>query len=374
MDFVIREIENRRDLRTFIYLPEKIHAGRENWTPPIYMDEWKYFDPRKNKAFSFCDTLRLLAFRGDRPVGRCMGIIHHRFNEYWNQKTARWAFLETYEDREVFHALLARVEEWARGHGMQKIVGPYAFSDQDPEGWLYEGFEHHCTIATYYNFPWANDFIEEAGYTKDVDYVVYRFDIPEELPSFYHKIHDRVLRQGNFELIRFRKRKDMRPWVEPILALMNDAYTGSNIYGYSPLDEDEMRDLANRYLPILDPRFVKVVTKDGEAVAFVIGMPDLTEGIRRARGRLFPFGLLKILRAGKRSDQLDLLLGAIREEHRGKGLDVLMGADMLTEAAAAGLKIVDTHHELEYNTAVQAEMKRMNGVIYKRYRVYQKIL
>ncbi|MEE9389812.1 MAG: hypothetical protein V3U91_01070, partial [Candidatus Aminicenantaceae bacterium] len=65
MNISIREVKTRKDLRTFIFLPEKIHANHANWVPPIYMDEWKYFNPKKNKAFSYSDTVILLAFRGE---------------------------------------------------------------------------------------------------------------------------------------------------------------------------------------------------------------------------------------------------------------------------------------------------------------------
>jgi len=130
--------------------------------------------------------------------------------------------------------------------------------------------------------------------------------------------------------------------------------------------------LAKKYLPILDPRFIKVVEKDQNLVAFIVGIPDLGDGIRAAKGRLLPFGFFKILRAAKKTNQLDLLLGAIKEELRGRGADVLMGYSMLESAREAGFTVIDTHHELEDNTRVRAEMERMGGELYKRYRVFQK--
>lgn len=370
----IREVISRRDLKTFIKLPAKIHAGHERWVPPIYMDDWKYFDRRKNKAFGYCDAILLVAWKDGRPVGRVMGIINHRFNEHKKEKIARFGYLETYEDREVFRALLGRVEDWARGKGMTRIIGPYGFSDQDPEGFLIEGFEHGATIATYYNFEWMPRWLEEEGYTKDNDWVVYRLDVPKELPEFYKRIYERAMRRGTYEIIEFRRKKDIKPWIRPILSLMNECYLTGNIYGFAPLEEQEMDDLAKRYLPVLDPRFIKAVRKGDEVVAFIIGMPDMTEGIRKARGRLLPFGFLHILRAAKRTKQLDLLLGAIKEPYRGQGLDVLMGVKMLLAAHEAGYERIDTHHEMETNVKVRAEMERMGGVIYKRYRAFQKPL
>jgi hypothetical protein len=112
----------------------------------------------------------------------------------------------------------------------------------------------------------------------------------------------------------------------------------------------------------------------GEVVAFVIGMPNMNDGIRRARGRLFPFGIFMIMSSAKHAKQLDLLLGGIRQEHRGKGLDVVMGRAMLKSAIDAGLEVMDSHHEMETNLAVRAEMERVGGQVYKRQRVYQKVL
>jgi len=373
MPIEIREVLSKKDLKTFIYLPEKIHAGHENWVHPIYMDDWKYFDKKKNKAFGYCDTVLLLAWKDGRPVGRAMGIINHRFNEHRNEKTARFGYLDIYEDKEALRAILGFIEDWARAKGMTKIVGPYGFSDQDPEGFLIEGFEHRATIATYYNFEWMPRFLEEEGYAKDNDWFVYKLAVPKELPEFYIKIYERAMKRGTYEIVEFRKRKELKPWIRPILSLMNECYMAGNIYGFAPLEEEEMDDLAKRFLPVVDPRFVKAIKKDGEVVAFIIAMPDMTEGIRKARGRLLPFGFLHVLRAAKKTKQLDLLLGAVKEQYRGQGLDVLMGVKTLMSAHEAGYEMMDTHHEVEANVKVRAEMERMGGTIYKQYLPFYKI-
>jgi predicted GNAT family acetyltransferase len=217
-------------------------------------------------------------------------------------------------------------------------------------------------------------FVERRGYGKDIDYYVYILDVPDEIPELYRKVYERIMKRGQFKVIEFRKKKEIKPWIRRVLGLMNECYSQTNIYGYSPLDEKEMDALARRYLPVLDVRFVKVVEREGEIVSFIIAMPDMTEGIRKARGRLFPLGFLKILRAAKKTKQLDLLLGAVKDKYRGMGLDAAMGTRMLISAREAGFKFMDTHHEMETNVRVRAEMERMGGRLYKKYRVYQKAL
>ena len=374
MTIDISEVKSPSDLKTFIHLPEKIHKGHANWVHPLYMDDKRYFTPKRNKAFEFSDVVLYLARRGTEVVGRVMGIINRKFNAYRKEDIARFSYLETYEDREVFQALVKAVEDWARATGATRIIGPYGFSDQDPEGWIIEGFENRATIATYYNFEWAPRFIDEMGYAKDIDYYVYKIPVPKVLPEFYVKIHDRIQRKGNYTLLEFKKRKDLKPWIHPLFELMNETYVNSNIYGYAPLDHKEMDDLAKRYLPVVDPRFVKIIKKGDEVVSFIIAMPDMAGGIQKARGRLFPFGFIAVLRAAKKTKQLDLLLGAVKECYRGVGLDVMMGVAMLRSASAAGMEILDTHHEMETNVKVRAEMERMGGILYKKFRVWTKKL
>jgi GNAT superfamily N-acetyltransferase len=372
MPVQLTSVLSRRDLKQFIYLPERLHRDHPRWMPPIYMDEWKYYDPKKNRAFTYCDATLMVAWKDGEPVGRVMGIINRRHNEMMKEQTARFACLECTEDREVAHALLAHVEDWARGRGMTKVIGPFGFNDQDPEGFLIEGFEHEPTIVTYYNFPYLIRLLEAEGYGKEIDYVVYRLPVPAEVPELIRRVAERARSRGDFRVLEFTRKSQLKPYIRPILGLMNETFVG--IYGYSPLDPEEMEGLAKQYLPLLDPRFVKAVLKGDEVVGFMIAIPNLYEGIVKAKGHLFPFGFIHILRAMKAARQLDLLLGGIKEAYRGRGVDMVMGEAMLRTAAAAGFQVMDSHHELETNTKVRAEMERGGGVIYKRYRIFQKPL
>ena len=365
-------VAGKRDLKRFIYLPEQLHRDHPRWMPPIYMDEWKYYDPRKNLAYRYCDTTMVLAAKDGRLVGRAMGIVNRRHNEMLGERTARFAGLEATRDGEVVHALLAHVEGWARERGMNKVIGPFGFNDQDPEGFLVEGYEHEPTIVTYYNFPWLIGLVEAEGYAKEVDYVVYRIPVPDRIPELYERVAERIAERGHLRVLEFTRKRQLKPFIRPILGLMNETFVG--IYGYSPLDQEEMEALARQYMPLLDPRFVKAVAKGDQVVGFMIAIPNMAEGIVKAGGHLFPFGFIHVLRAMKRSRQIDLLLGGVKAEYRNRGVDTLLGAAMIRTAIAGGYEAFDSHHELESNTRVRREMERQGGVIYKRFRIFQKAL
>ncbi|MEJ5316877.1 MAG: GNAT family N-acetyltransferase [Tenuifilum sp.] len=374
MSIQIVKVENKKDLRKFIHLPAIIHNGHKNWVPPIYSDEWDFYNPRKNRAMSYSDTVLYLALNDGRPVGRIMGIINRRYNQIHNEKTARFFNLETFQDYDVAQALLGEVEKWAKEKGMDRLIGPMGFSDKDPQGLLVEGFHEPIVLASNCNYPYLVEFVYRYGFEKDIDLVVYKVPVPHELPDFYLRILQRVKSRANgFRMLIFSKRSDIKPFIKPVLSLVNETFV--DIYGFNPMDSDEMEELAAKYLSFIDPRFLKVIVNaDNQPLAFILGIPDICPGIQRSKGYLFPLGFIHILRAMRTSKTLSLLLGAIHPQYRNLGFDTWMGAEMLHEAQKAGMTIIDSHLELETNRKMRAEMEKMGGIVYKRYRIFQKKL
>jgi len=368
---VIRELDgSRKDMAVFIQLPYLIHKHHKQWLPPIWEDEWKVFDAEKNSAFEHCDTIQLLAEKKGQAVGRIMGIINHSYNQMQNEKAARFCFMECYEDRQVFDALLSVIEQWAREKGMHEVVGPIGFSDKDPQGFLIEGFDDPVTVMiTNHSYPFMADFMVERQYTKKIDLVQYRFDLPYPLPAIYHKIAERVMLKG-YKAVEFTKTKDIRPWVGPVFNLINASF--QKIYGFSALTDEEAHEFSNRFLPILNPKFVKLVLDaEDKLVAFVIGMPDMSKGLKAVGGRLFPFGFIRVLWSMKTAKQLNLMLGGIEESKRNIGLDSLLAVKLIDSAANSGFKVLDSHLVMETNVKTRAEYERIGAVMYKKYRIFQ---
>ncbi len=372
-DVIVREVVSKKDLKDFIYLPEKIHKDEPEWLPPIYTDEWLLFDRKKNKSYKYADTIILLATRDDKPVGRIMGIINNRYNNIHNEKHGRFCFMDCYNDKEVFHALITKVEEWVRQKGMEKIIGPLGFSDKDPQGFQIEGFEYPMFMTSPNNSAYMPELLDVEGYEKKIDLVNYLGGLPEELPLVYQKVLARVDKGADYRIVEFNSKKELKPYIIGVLELMNQTF--EEIYGFVPLNDGEKKEFASRYLPVLDPKFVKVVvTNSGDIVGFAIGMPDFSKGIRNAKGRLFPLGLFKILRDSKRTRKLLMMLGGVKKEYRGKGLDVLMGVKILQSGIRHKMTSLDSHLVLENNAKMRAEYERVGLKVVKKFRIYQKNL
>lgn len=208
---------------------------------------------------------------------------------------------------------------------------------------------------------------------KKIDLFQYRSEIKKEIQALYENNATKV-KNDQYELLEFTKSKAIKPFVSEIFSLINETYT--SIYGFAPLNDIEIKEFSERYLPLLNPNFIKIVTKKEtkKVIGFIVAMPDISIGLKKAKGKLFPIGFYHILRSMKKTDQLNLLLGSVQIDERNKVVTTLLASSMLTSAYNSNLTFLDSHLIMEDNIKMRQVMERLNGVIYKKYRVFEKKL
>lgn len=374
MSIQIREVKSASDLKTFIYLPEKIHQDHTNWVHPLYMDEEKFFNSEKNPAFKSNTTILALAFENEKPIGRIMGIIPLEFNNLHHTKTTRFSYLECYKNQNVFNELLQFIENWAKNFGCNQIIGPMGFSDKEPQGFLTKGFTEPHMMVTNHSFPFMVDFISEKGYRPYVELCQYEVPLNKELPVKYEKFADRVIRQLDIQVLEFKTTKQIKQYIKPIFNLINKTYT--DIYGFTKISEEEAEEFANRFLPLLNPKLIKIITnKQNEVIAFVIAMPNINEGIKKAKGRLLPLGWFHIYQSMKKSKRLVLLLGSVRNDMQNKGLDAVLAIKLISSALELDLQEMDSHLIMRENVKMRGIIERIDkNRMYKEYTIFSKFL
>lgn len=375
MAITIREVTSKKDLNAFIYLPEKIHyPEHKNWIHPLYIDDKKFFNRKKNSSFDLNTTTLLLAYKNNNVVGRIMGIIPVEYNKLNNVNTARFCCFETFEDQEVFDALLVAVEKWAVENSATQLIGPMGFSDKEPQGFLTSGFDAPTMMVTNCSFEYMKDFIEQKQYHPFV--VLCQYDVPltEKILERYLRFTNRVANNLNVKVLEFTKTKDIKPFVQSVFDLINTTYT--DIYGFTKVSGAEADEFANRFLPLLNPKLIKlIVDQNNKVVAFVIAMPNLSPAIRKAKGRLFPFGWYHILKENRSSKRLVLLLGAVQNEMQNKGLNAVLAVKLIRSALDLGFTMMDSHLIMSGNTKMRREIERLdNYKLYKKYTIYNKAL
>jgi len=214
--------------------------------------------------------------------------------------------------------------------------------------------------------------LEEEGYEKFTDLRDYLIKIPEKMPELYTRIYNKVMGKNKLKVVEFRDRKELKPYIIPVFELINETYMP--IYGFVPMEHEEMVELARRYIPILDPDFVKVVMVEQTLVGFIISIPDISEGLKKSNGHLFPFGLFYILRSLKKAKKLVLLLGAVKLGFRDLGIDAVLAVKVLETAIKREMQEIESHLILETNNKMTGEVLKAGGSLYKQFRIFQKKL
>ncbi|MEI6874529.1 MAG: GNAT family N-acetyltransferase [Spirochaetota bacterium] len=374
MAITLRRAESRADLKAFIKFPIDLYRGSPFYVPALRFDDLNTLDPGKNPAFEFCEAIYYIAERDGRPVGRIAGLINRRYVEKWGNRYARFGWLDFIEDFEVAEALLRAVETWAKERGMEAVHGPLGFTDMDREGLLVEGFDQVATMATNYNHPYYREYLERLGYAKDCDWVEYRITVPKEIPEKIQRVNELLQKRTGVRLYPWKTRKEIvKKFGKELFALLDEAY--DKLYGTTPLSERQVVSYIDQYLGFVDPRFTKIlVDQEGRLVGFGIAMPSLSRALQGSRGRLLPFGWLRLLLALRYEKNLDLYLVAVKPEYQARGVVAILMAATNQSAIDAGMKFAESNPELEDNHAVQGLWKATDRVNHKRRRVFLKKL
>jgi len=369
----IREIKTKRELNKFVDFQYKLYANNKYWVPPLRYEEINTLRQDKNPAYEFCEAKYWIAYSKNKIVGRIAGIINHKYNEIWGEKSARFGWIDFIDDENVSKALLEAVEMWAAQKGMTSVHGPMGFCGMDKEGALVEGFEEMSTISTLYNFSYYSRHFEKLGYEKDIDWVEYELKVPDVIPEKVDRISDVVLKRSKLRIADFKKAKELLPYGKALFELINDAY--KDLAGAIPLSEKQIQVYIKQYFSFVSTEYIKIILdENNNMAAFGIAMPSLTEAFRKAGGRLFPFGFIHILKAIKKNDRLDLYLVAVRPDLQSKGINAILMNEINKACLRNGIVMVESGSELEDNLKVQAFWKHYESRQHKRRRCYVKNL
>jgi len=360
-------------LKKFVMFPFQLYSNNSYWVPPLITDELNTLRKDRNPAFEYCDAKYWLAYRNKQIVGRIAGIINKRYIEKWKNRYARFGWIDFIDDFEVAEALMKTVENWAIEMGMDGVHGPLGFCDLDKQGMLIEGYDELSMLATIYNAPYYPAYLERLGYTKDVDWVEFEIKIPSQLPENISKINDLVLKRLKLKSLHAKKPKDLLPYAKDVFYLLDEAY--KDLYGVVELTEKQIDMYVKQYFSFINTDYIRIILdQDNKLAAFGIAMPSLSVAMKKARGRLFPFGFMHILRAIRKNERLDLYLIAVRPDLQKKGINTLLLADINRAAVKNGLKYAETGPELETNRNVQGLWKFYETRQHKRRRCYVKKL
>jgi hypothetical protein len=370
-------VTTRRDLRRFVDLPWRLfdRTSHPQWVPPLRATVYDALDRAKNPFYADADRELFLALRDGIPVGRIAAIENRAHNRFHGDRTGFWGFFECVDDGAVADALFEAAARWLATRGLDTMRGPMNPSTNYECGLLIDGFEHRPSFMTTWNPPYYATLCDGAGLEKAKDLVAYWIpmgDASWSMPPVFERLAERALEKSR---VAFRD-LDLRKF-EQELEVCWDVYNAAweRNWGFVPMSKEEFVHMARDMKPLINPRYAFAADVDGRTVAFMLAVPDYSGVLQRiGNGRLFPTGALRLL-LGKRAihDWRVMALG-LRRDYRARGILPLFAWEAFRRGREAREQGAEASWILEDNEPMNRAMVAMGTRIYRRWRVYDRVI
>ncbi len=363
---------NKQDVKTWVEFPHQLYKDDTLWVPQM-ADEAKDQLDRKNFPFyahSHADFF--MAFKDDRSAARIAVLDNTRYNEIRNERTALFTLFETINDFEVAEALFKATFEWCQNRDMDNIVGPKGFLPADGMGMLMEGFERPPAIGIAYNPPYYHDFMTRLGFERETDFLSGWLPRSHPVDERVFRIAEKVRKRYGFEFVRLKSKKELKEIAPKVIETYNTAFVEN--WEYVPFTPEEAKYVTKRFLDIIIPELPILVQKDSKIVGFVLIYPDISNAIRRTKGRLFPFGWYYLLREFKKTKWVNGNGAGILPKYQGRGVDAMLITEMARTLKNSRFDYVEMVQIDEGNDKMQREMNRLGVTFDKRHRIYHRVV
>ena len=369
----IEEARSRKAMRDFVDFPFRLYKDSPFWVPPLIKDELNSFDPAVNPIFQQAAARFFLAYKDQRIVGRVAAIVNWTEVRELGLPKMRFGWFDFEDDPEVSRALLEAVAEVGRDHGLEYMEGPMGFSNLDKVGVLTEGFDSLGSMVTWYNYPYYKDHLTQLGFEKEKEYLESTFPVANADPALFVRTQELIRRRFGLRPLNFSKTSQIMPWVDQMFDLFNETY--ARLASHVPISEAQKEFFKKKYISFINPEYIKfIVDAEDKMVAFAIVMPNYSEALKKANGRLYPFGLFHLLRARKHNKDAVFYLIGILPEYQNKGLTAIIFNEYYEVFKQKGITTCYRTPELAENIAIQQMWKHFDPRVYKQRATFKKAL
>jgi len=369
----IRKVTTKKEYTAFVTFPNKLYKDNPYFVPAITKEELTAILPEKNPVYNNAEAVFYLAYKEGRIVGRVAAIVNWIEVKESLKSKVRFGWFDVIDDIEVTKALLDKVADFGRKYKLQTIEGPVGFSNMDKAGLLTRGFDQLNTMITWYNAPYYEKHLKALGFEDAATWVEYKIKIPNETRPKVVKVAKIIQTRYKLKSINFKKREDILPYVDRMFELLNKTY--NTLQTFVPIQQYQIEHYKKKYIPFVNPEYITCVANEhDEVIAFSIVMPSFSKALKKAKGKLFPFGFLHILKAQKKNDTAAFYLIGVDPEYQNKGVAALIFKEMNETFIRNGITKVETNPELIENKAIQVLWKDYEHEQHKERKTFKKIL
>jgi hypothetical protein len=363
---------SKKEVNRWVDFPYKLYENNPHYVPMLKGGARKLLDKTSHPFYEHSDADFFIAEENGEVLARICVIENRHYNQHQGEKSAFFGYFDCAENIDAARAVFSAASDWAAARGLDTIYGPKGLLGAAAGGVLVEGFDLRAALDIPYNYPYYDAYIKDAGFEPYRDILsgfIHRKG-EENIPDRVRRISERMAERGGFSAKRFHSKAELRQLVPEIGELHRQTFV--EIPGYYPLTDAEFALMAEDLIMVADPELITLVMKDEQIVGFLFAYPDISGGLQKAKGSLFPFGWWHILQARKKTDWVIINGVGILPEYQGRGANAVMYLEL-------GRTILDSNFQHAELVQVGVENKRSMsdqltfGVSWtKTHRVYKK--
>ncbi len=370
---IVRKLtpEKRRDVDQFINFPFELYRDCPQWVPPLISSAKDTLNPHKHPFYRHSTAEFFVVESEGQTLGRLAMLENCNYNAYRGTQVAFFGYFDAVEDGEVARALFNTAFDWARARKLAVVIGPRGVIGVDGSV-LVEGFEHRAALGIPYNFPYYDYLIKDSGFEKDADLLSGYRGVNPPLPERFYRIAEKVKARRGFWVKSFQSKKEIRRWIPRLLDAHHQAM--SQLHTYYPPTPEETTWVIDTLLTIVEPKLIKLVMQGDKIIGFVLAYHDISAGLQKAKGRLWPTGWYHLWQARKQTNWLNVNAVGLLPSHRGLGATTLLYTELEKTVQEFNFEHVEMIQIHEENLASRSDLENIGVEWTKRHRHYRRRL
>ena len=364
----VRALSAAEELRRYVDFGWEVYRENPYWVPPdshhltrVLAGEGGFGPGSQIQAFWAEESGRVLA--------TVAAVRDESYNRHWGEQTGHLLFFEALPgEDEAVGALIRAACEWLRGRGCDAARMSILPGLQMPL--TIDAYDAVPTVFHTYNPPYYHSYIKNSGFVTEKGVVQYQIKFTPELERSYREMVGRA--EGAGVSLRPCDLERLEEETDALTDIFNETFRAH--WGFMPLPAAVMRGLTVELKDLLVPGFTLFAEADGRTAGAVYSLPDLNQALHAMRGKAIEENFPEFQQRLQDIDHGVLLVIGVKEEYRGRGVNLALAAKSYLAMMERGYKTGSYTVVLDDNWRSRRTAEKLGARVTRNFNVYRKEL
>lgn len=286
------------------------------------------------------EPVRLVLVRDDdgHVVARSTVHTDARLDEKFGATSQLFGATE-FASADAAAALFAHLDETARAAGKQQLLGPVSLLPNQSAGVITSGFAERGFVDSAWNPEWVPGVYEAAGFARAEEAQTWSVDVgavPTTAPTPAEFA-------GAGVRLEYGDKSKTSTLIPELRGVLNAAF--EQLPYYTQITSSEMAAATEGLSFLIDEKLLMFArdSASGEAVAFILVLPDISPFVQKVRGRLTALRQVELLLTrGRYRREAILIIQGTAPARQGRGILTLLSRQLQANLAAGGYRRLRT--------------------------------